>query len=73
MPGFNRRGPMGEGPMTGRRIGRCTGYGSNIEKTETTRNQRSEDIPEYFPRGFGFGRGRAGRGFGRQFRFRGGC
>ena len=23
MPGLNRRGPNGEGPMTGRRMGRC--------------------------------------------------
>ena len=23
MPGFNRSGPHGEGPMTGRRMGRC--------------------------------------------------
>ena len=25
MPGFNQRGPMNEGPMTGRRSGTCTG------------------------------------------------
>jgi Family of unknown function (DUF5320) len=25
MPGFNQRGPMNEGPMTGRRRGTCTG------------------------------------------------
>ena len=24
MPGFNGRGPLNEGPMTGRRLGRCT-------------------------------------------------
>lgn len=25
MPGFNQRGPMNEGPMTGRQMGRCAG------------------------------------------------
>ncbi len=25
MPGFNQRGPMNEGPMTGRGMGQCTG------------------------------------------------
>jgi len=55
MPGFNRTGPTGAGPMTGRQLGRCTG-------NET-------DFPERgfrkFGRGFrgGFGRGR-GRGLG---------
>lgn len=23
MPGFNKKGPMGKGPMTGRALGRC--------------------------------------------------
>jgi len=25
MPGYDRKGPQGEGPMTGRKQGRCTG------------------------------------------------
>jgi len=57
MPGFDRTGPAGAGPMTGRQLGRCTG---NVT-----------DVPGRgygyggFRRGFrgGFGRGR-GRGFG---------
>jgi len=24
MPGFNKTGPLGQGPMTGRRMGACT-------------------------------------------------
>ena len=28
MPGFNRRGPLGDGPMTGGGRGYCTGSGS---------------------------------------------
>lgn len=55
MPGLNRTGPAGAGPMTGRQLGRCTG--------------NAEDFPERgyrnFRRGFrdGFGR-KGGRGFG---------
>jgi len=54
MPGYNQRGPMNEGPMTGRRLGRCaattaTGVGS----------------PDTGVDSFGYGRGRGmamGRG-----------
>lgn len=28
MPGGDRTGPMGMGPMTGRAAGRCAGYGA---------------------------------------------
>jgi hypothetical protein len=63
MPAGDRTGPMGQGPVTGRRLGYCAGY----------------DSPGYtkgrgggFGRGFGFGRGMGfgrrigwGRGFGR--------
>lgn len=28
MPGFNQKGPMGEGPMTGRKMGKCTNFGN---------------------------------------------
>ena len=56
MPGGDRTGPVGYGPMTGRAAGYCAGYG----------------VPGYmnpipgFGRGMGFGRGRGfGRGFGR--------
>lgn len=51
MPGGDRTGPMGMGPMSGRAAGYCAGYG----------------VPGYmnpaFGRGFGMGFGR-GRGFG---------
>jgi len=54
MPGGDRTGPWGAGPMTGRGVGICAGYGE----------------PGYmnpaYGRGFGGGRGRGfGRGFGR--------
>jgi Family of unknown function (DUF5320) len=78
MPGFNQTGPMGQGPMTGHKMGRCTNYGRNFEKTENTSpNEQNDNSPENLPgRGFGLrragsGRGR-GRGMGRQNRLRGG-
>ncbi|GAB4289215.1 MAG: hypothetical protein Kow0068_14840 [Marinilabiliales bacterium] len=82
MPGFNQRGPLGQGPMTGRRLGRCTNFGANLNnQTAETKENTNENLSENFQgrgfgfgRGMGFGRGRGGRGFGmgRQNRFRGG-
>ena len=50
MPGGDRTGPMGMGPMTGRAAGYCAGYA----------------VPGFMNalggRGFGGGRGRGGRG-----------
>ena len=54
MPGGNRTGPRGQGPMTGRGLGYCTGY----------------DSPGFTAdQGYGFGRGygRFGRGRGRGY------
>lgn len=57
MPGFNRTGPTGAGPMTGKQLGRCTG---NVE-----------DFPNRGYRNFRYGFGRGfGRGAGRGFGFR---
>jgi hypothetical protein len=58
MPGGDRTGPWGMGPMTGRAAGYCAGFGA----------------PGYmnpmYGRGFGYGRGygRGGRGGGRGWR-----
>lgn len=53
MPGFNGTGPLGQGPVTGRGMGRCTGA------------VPAGAVPA---RGFGFGMGRGfGRGRGRGF------
>jgi|AntRauTorckE6833_2_1112554.scaffolds.fasta_scaffold34370_1 hypothetical protein len=56
MPGFNRKGPGGEGPMTGRKLGHCTGHDADERNNEGRglRNRR-EDRPR-------------GRGLGRRFR-----
>ncbi len=62
MPRFNQQGPMGEGPMTGRKMGKCTNYGEKIASTE---EQLNENV-EIGGRGFGMRRGRCfgqGRGF----------
>jgi hypothetical protein len=80
MPGFNQTGPMGQGPMTGRRMGRCTNSGKNIENQTTTENENPcNDLSDKMSgrglgwrRWFGFGQGQGGcgRGAGRQNRFR---
>lgn len=76
MPGFNQTGPMGQGPMTGRRMGRCTNYGAKVknEETSTSENQTEREPENFLGRGFGFGHGRGFRGHGMGFRnrFRGG-
>lgn len=79
MPGFNQTGPMGRGPMTGWKMGRCTNFGAKRKEEAVAGNQAPEEtLPEDL-RGRGFGRGRGGQGRGRggfgggrQNRFRGG-
>ena len=39
MPALNQRGPMGEGPMTGRKMGRCTNYGTALKNQEVPQDQ----------------------------------
>lgn len=56
MPGFNRTGPTGTGPMTGRQLGRCTG-----NETEFP-GKGYRNFGRRFRGGFGRGRGR-GLGF----------
>ncbi len=56
MPGGDRTGPLGMGPMTGRAAGYCAGYGMP---------GYANPIPgRGFGRGFGRGWGFWGRGFG---------
>jgi hypothetical protein len=76
MPGFNQTGPVGQGPMTGRRMGKCTSFGAGkITQTDES-NQAPENMQQGFGLGMGLGRGARGRGFrgrglGQQNRFRG--
>jgi len=63
MPGFNQRGPMNEGPMTGKRQGNCV-------RGFDTGSQYSTFTPMGYGRGRGMGRrgGQGpgqGRGYGR--------
>jgi len=87
MPGFDQTGPLGQGPMTGRRLGRCTNYGAGFRNSaaETKADPNRTQSENFLGRGFGFGRGMSGhglgmgrgrggrgRGLGLQNRFRGG-
>jgi hypothetical protein len=62
MPGGDRSGPEGTGPMTGRRAGYCAGSerpGYRIEAGGKDRSRRRRA-----GRGLGRGSGRGGRGWG---------
>lgn len=66
MPGFNQKGPMGEGPMTGRKMGKCTNFGAkNVGSVEepTDENLVIGRRGLGMRRCFGLGRGRAGQSF----------
>ncbi len=63
MPGGDRTGPMGAGPMTGRAMGYCTGY--NAPGYMNAPYGRGMGRAGYFGRG----RGRGGGGFGYRNRF----
>ena len=71
MPGLDRTGPEGEGPRTGRQMGRCAPPGKQKEQ-RTDQNDspatetRSMDPEDFEGRGFGRYRGRGlGRGAGK--------
>lgn len=76
MPGMNQTGPMGQGPRTGRGLGRCNPGGRNVQKTDDETTEQGNQTPEQnFNRrnDFGpWGRGGGGRRMGRRNRFRGG-
>lgn len=57
MPNLDQTGPMGKGPMTGQRNGRCTHYGAAL-KEETKEMLFSGDF-------YGRGKGRRCDGSGR--------
>ncbi len=76
MPRFDGTGQMGQGPMTGRKMGRCTNF-ANTKKNQNTTPvvDQGENQPDSLPGrgpGFGWRMGGRGRGMGRQNRFRGG-
>lgn len=69
MPGFDRKGPSGEGPMTGRAMGRCTNKGEipadSVDQTSLQGQNAKENGQAGLCQRLGRGLGRIGRGLGR--------
>ena len=60
MPGFDKTGPMGQGPLTGRKRGRCRDNQTILkEKTSEDTIKNKEEVL------YGLGRGGRPRGGGR--------
>ncbi len=67
MPQLNRKGPNGEGAMTGRKLGRC--QGENKGKTADEIFEKRNDIePSGLGMGLGMRRNQQNRGHGRGMR-----
>ena len=66
MPGLNQNGPMGQGAMTGRKMGKCTNFGAN-QQQKTTDEQQTAATVEMTGRGMrrGCGSKQRGQGLGR--------
>jgi hypothetical protein len=72
MPGLDKTGPEGKGPMTGRRMGHCTNFGKALKNKDSNDSHEKDDLGEDgLRRRFGRGLGR-GRGMGNRNRFHGG-
>lgn len=68
MPGFNQSGPMGQGAMTGRRMGKCTNFGASKSGSEVLPEQENQKMcGQGRGQGQGMRRGLQGRGNGRRF------
>ena len=77
MPGLNRTGPTGQGPMTGRKMGKCTNYGANLRKSDNSipENKDENRTGNFQGKGLGpdskkGGRGRGSAGMGLKNRYR---
>ncbi|MHB8871483.1 MAG: DUF5320 domain-containing protein [Candidatus Doudnabacteria bacterium] len=64
MPNFDRTGPQGQGPMTGRKRGRCRD--TQTSQSEKTTEQTAENKEVVYGLGRG-GRPRGGGGLGNRF------
>lgn len=75
MPRLNKKGPAGDGPRTGRQMGRCVSENKGLTEDEVFRNRQAAFGPgQGKGLGLGFGPGlgrRGGRGRGLGLRFRG--
>lgn len=74
MPGEDRTGPLGQGPRTGRGLGRCKDPSDKDQPNTSVPADGSQDLEPQPGRGRGRGRGLGrgpgrggGRGFGRGF------
>lgn len=70
MPNLNHKGPEGDGPMTGQKMGKCTNFGQNMPKKDSgtqtaVRGEGQQNCREGQGRGCGNGRGK-GMGMGRR-------
>lgn len=67
MSGLNQKGPMGQGPMTGRKMGKCTNFGAGRNgSTINPEQEDTESLDQGMVRGMGFGCRKMGfRGMGR--------
>jgi hypothetical protein len=62
MPGLNRRGPEGQGPRTGRGLGRCNS--ANKGKTDEEIEQARQDAAPFNQQGNGEPQANSGNGGG---------
>jgi hypothetical protein len=69
MPGLDRTGPEGQGPRTGRQMGKCKPRKGSVDPGNIAKDEKDKNgLPENGPENDGpfYGRGRGlGRGFGR--------
>lgn len=68
MPNLDQTGPLGQGPMTGRRMGRCTNYGAYKQNTNFNNDRNENQLDDFQTQNYlkGYGRGlglRRGLGF----------
>lgn len=70
MPNLNQKGPMGQGAMSGRKMGKCTNFDKKGDSASTNEQQPNENIAgNGSGRGQGVGRGQGGMGMGMGRRF----
>jgi hypothetical protein len=69
MPRFDQTGPMGQGAMTGRRMGRCMQQDTNRNVADSSASDSNFSATNFRGRGMGMGRGMTvgGRGRGGNF------